>query len=88
MSSKFGLPLIFAGLLALTGGSVADAAAASARLVDPKPVLEPPRGPSAPTTQCVTISGTAYDGAVGQQQEPARTSTGRASNRWPTTRAR
>ena len=71
MSRKFGLPLIFAGLLALTGGSVATQQQFPPGYVDQKPILD------------AEIAGSLLI-----ILEPARTSTGRASIRSPTTPAR
>jgi len=64
------LPLIFAGLLALTGGSVATQQQFPPGYVDPKPILDAAiQAIGNDKLNCVTISGTAYDGAVGQQKE-------------------
>src|SRR5258708_7166243 len=73
MSRKFGLPLIFAGLLALTGGSVATQQQFPPGYVDPKPILDPAlKAIRDDKLNWVTISGTAYDGAVGQQKEAGK----------------
>ena len=66
------LQLITAGLVAVTGAAVA-----TQRLppgyVDPGPVLAAAsKAIGADNLKCVTISGTAYGGAVGQQRESAR----------------
>ena len=73
MSRTFGLPLMFAGLLALSGGSVATQQQFPPGYVDPKPILDAAiRAIGNDKLTCVTISGTAYDGAVGQQKEAGR----------------
>lgn len=70
MSRKFALPLMFAGLLALTGGSVATQQQFSPGYVDPKPILDAAiQAIGNDKLNCVTIAGTAYDGAVGQMKE-------------------
>ncbi len=70
MSRRFSLRLIFAGLLALTGGSVATQQQFPPGYVDPKPILDAAiQAIGNDKLNCVTISGTAYDGAVGQQKE-------------------
>jgi glyoxylase-like metal-dependent hydrolase (beta-lactamase superfamily II) len=73
MSRKFALPLMFAGLLALTGGSVATQQQFPPGYVDPKPILDAAiQAIGNDKLNCVTISGTAYDGAVGQQKESGK----------------
>jgi hypothetical protein len=72
MASESALRMVPALLVALMGAS-----AATQQLppgyVDPKPVLEAAaRAIGADQLKCVTISGTAYSGAVGQQRESAR----------------
>ena len=73
MVRKFGLPLIVAGLMALTGGSVATQQQLPPGFVDPKPILDAAiQAIGNDKLNCVTISGTAYDGAVGQQKEAGK----------------
>ena len=73
MSRKFGLPLVFAGLLALTGGSVATQQQFPPGFVDPKPLLDAAiQAIGNDKLNCVTISGSAYNGAVGQQKEAGK----------------
>src|SRR5437867_11889469 len=70
MSRRFSLPLplIFAGLLALTGGSVSTQQQLPPGYVDPKPIQDAAiQAIGNDKLNCVTISGTAYDGAGGQQ---------------------
>ena len=86
---------VIATLMAVTGGlAVAQRPPADQRLapgfVDPKPVLDAAvRAIGADKLKCLTISGTGYAGAVGQQFESGdqhRLAAG--SMRWPTTRGR
>src|SRR6058998_2234996 len=73
MSRRFSLPLIFAGLLALTGDSVATQQQFPPGYVDPKPILDAAiQAIGNGRLNCVTLSGTAYDGAVGQQKEAGK----------------
>jgi len=73
MSRKFGLPLIFAGLMALAGGSVATQQQFPPGYVDPKPLLDAAiQAIGNDKLNCVTISGTGYNGAVGQQKESGK----------------
>ena len=73
MSRKYALPVLFAGLLALTGRSVATQQQFAPGYVDPKPILDAAiQAIGNDKLNCVTISGTAYDGAVGQQKEAGK----------------
>ena len=73
MARKFGLPLILAGLVALAGGSVNTQQQFPPGFVDPKPLLDAAIAAIGnDKLNCVTISGTAYNGAVGQQKEAAK----------------
>ena len=70
MARKFGLPLFLAGLVALAGGSVHTQQQLPPGFVDPKPLLDAAIAAIGnDKLNCVTISGTAYNGAVGQQKE-------------------
>jgi hypothetical protein len=72
MSRTFVLPVICAGLLALMGGSVAtqQQPPLPPGFVDPKPLLDAAvKAIGNDKLNCVTISGTGYNGAVGQQKE-------------------
>ena len=72
MSRKFALPVIFAGLLAATGGSVATQQLPPG-FVDPKPILDAAiREIGNDKLNCVTIAGEGYNGAVGQQKEAGK----------------
>ena len=63
--------------------------AAAPGFVDPMPVLDAAaKAIGTANLRCVTISGTAYAGAVGQQRESARNVDWPGSTRWPTTRGR
>ena len=74
MSRKFALPVIFAGLSgAMRGGSVATQQQFPPGFVDPKPILDAAiQAIGNDKLNCVTIAGTAYDGAVGQQKEAGK----------------
>ena len=73
MLTRFGLPVVIAGLLALTGGSVATQQQFLPGFVDPKPILDAAiQAIGNDRLDCVTISGTAYGGAVGQQREAGK----------------
>src|SRR5947207_1730069 len=73
MSRKVALAAIVAGLFALTGGSVATQQQFPPGYVDPKPILDAAiKAIGNDKLNCVTISGTAYDGAVGQQKEAGK----------------
>ncbi len=72
MLRKFAVPVIFAGLLAVTGGSVATQQLPPG-YVDPKPILDAAvRAIGNDKLNCVTIAGEGYNGAVGQQKEAAK----------------
>lgn len=72
MVRRFRLPVLLAGLAALMGGSVASQQLPPG-YVDPKPILDAAiQAIGNDKLACVTISGTAYDGAVGQQRESGR----------------
>jgi len=72
MAKESALRMVPAFLVALMGASVATQPL-SPGYVDPGPVLEAAaRAIGSDRLKCVTISGTAYDGAVGQQSESAR----------------
>jgi glyoxylase-like metal-dependent hydrolase (beta-lactamase superfamily II) len=67
MSRKFGMPLLLAGLLALRGGSVSTQQQFPPGFVDPTPILDAAVDAIGnDKLNCVTLSGTAYNGAVGQ----------------------
>ena len=73
MLRKFTLPVIFAGLLALTGGSVSTQQQFPPGFVDPKPLLDAAvKAIGNDKLNCVTISGEGYNGAVGQQKEAGK----------------
>ena len=73
MASECALRTVPAILVAIMGASVATQQQLPPGFVDPGPVLEAAaRAIGADRLRCVTISGTAYGGAVGQQRESAR----------------
>ena len=72
MVRRYRLPVLLAGLAALMGGSVTSQQLPPG-YVDPKPILDAAiQAIGNDKLTCVTISGTAYDGAVGQQRESGR----------------
>ncbi len=72
MLRKFALPVIVAGLFAVMGGAVATQQLPPG-FVDPKPILAAAiQAIGNDKLNCVTISGTGYDGAVGQQKEAGK----------------
>ena len=73
MLRTFGFPVLVAGLLALMGGSVATQQQFPPGFVDPQPILAAAiEAIGNDRLNCVTISGTAYSGAVGQQREAGK----------------
>ncbi len=63
---------IFVALLALMGGTAASQQL-SPGYIDPRPVLQAAaKAIGTDNLKCVTISGTGYDGAVGQQKEAGK----------------
>ncbi len=71
MSSRLGLPVIVAVVLAFLGPRAATQQLSPGYL-DPLPILAAAEQAIGTTNlKCVTISGTAYGGAVGQQREAA-----------------
>ena len=69
MSRKLGFSAVLAGLLAAAGASVATQQLPPG-YVDPKPILDAAiQAIGNDKLTCVTLSGTAYNGAVGQQKE-------------------
>ena len=73
MLRTFGFPVLVAGLLAMTGGSVATQQQFPPGYVDPQPILAAAiQAIGNDRLNCVTISGTAYGGAVGQQREAGK----------------
>ena len=72
MLKRFTRPVLLAGLVALVGASVT-AQQFSPGYVDPKPILDAAiQAIGNDKLNCVTLSGTAYDGAVGQQKEAGK----------------
>ena len=72
MLRKFAAPVVVAGLFAVTGGAVATQQLPPG-YVDPKPLLDAAiKEIGNDKLNCVTISGTGYDGAVGQQKEAGK----------------
>src|SRR6187431_1206981 len=70
MARKFGLALTLAGLVAVAGGAVHTQQQFPPGFVDPKPILDAAVAAIGnDKLNCVTIAGTAYNGAVGQQKE-------------------
>src|ERR671933_445359 len=72
MLSRFRVPVFFAVLVAAMGASVATQQLPPG-YVDPKPILDDAiKAIGNDKLNCVTLSGTAYNGAVGQQKEAGR----------------
>lgn len=72
MTQRFGLPTVLAFLVALMGARVATRQLPPGYL-DPQPILAAAsKAIGTDNLKCVTISGTAYSGAVGQARESAR----------------
>jgi glyoxylase-like metal-dependent hydrolase (beta-lactamase superfamily II) len=64
---------VLVGLVALAGRTVTTQQPLPPGYLDPKPILDAARSAiGTDNLRCVTISGTAYDGAVGQQKETNR----------------
>ena len=75
MDSARGFPVlaVLIGLVALAGRTVTTQQPLPPGYLDPKPILDTARAAiGTDNLRCVTISGTAYDGAVGQQKETNR----------------
>jgi glyoxylase-like metal-dependent hydrolase (beta-lactamase superfamily II) len=73
MARTLSVPVVLFGLLTLAGTTVATQQLLSPGYLDPKPILDRARKAiGTDTLRCVTISGTAYDGALGQQKETAK----------------
>ena len=90
MARTFWVLAVLVGLVALAGRTVTTQQPLPPGYLDPKPILDAARSAiGTDNLRCVTISGTAYNGAVGQQRgDRARTSTGPASTPSPTTPGR
>src|SRR6185436_8237949 len=72
MARSLSVLAVLLGLVALAGRTVTTQPPPPGYL-DPKPILDAARGAiGTDNLRCVTISGTAYDGAVGQQKETNR----------------
>ncbi len=72
MAKRFGLPTTVAFVVALMGARAATRQLPTGYL-DPQPILNAAaKAIGVDNLKCVTISGTAYGGAVGQQRESAR----------------
>ena len=70
MLRRFGVPVLFAAILALTGGSVATQQQFPPGYVDPAPLLAAVAAEIGEANlTCITYSGTGYSGAVGQTRE-------------------
>ena len=70
MLRKFALPVCLAGLFAVAGGSVATQQLSAGLHRSEADSRRRRRGAiGTDKLQCVTIAGTAYNGAVGQQKE-------------------
>ena len=70
MAKTLWVSAVLVGLVALTGRTVTTQQALPPGYLDPKPILDAARNAiGADSLRCVTISGTAYNGAVGQQKE-------------------
>ena len=64
---------VLLGLVALAGRTVTTQQPLPPGYLDPKPILDAARAAiGADSLRCVTIAGTAYDGALGQQKETAK----------------
>jgi glyoxylase-like metal-dependent hydrolase (beta-lactamase superfamily II) len=73
MARTLSVPVVLFGLVALAGTTVTTQQPLSPGYLDPKPILDRARKAiGTDNLKCVTISGTAYDGAVGQQKETAK----------------
>jgi glyoxylase-like metal-dependent hydrolase (beta-lactamase superfamily II) len=73
MMRRFTAPLLFAVGAALTGRSVLTQSQYPPGFVDPKPILDAAiKAIGNDKLNCVTLSGTAYSGAVGQQREAGK----------------
>ena len=73
MARRFGVPAVIAVFLALTGGSFDAQQQFPPGYVDPRPLLDAAiKAIGNDKLNCVTISGTAYDGAVGQQKQAGK----------------
>ena len=73
MARTLSVPVVLFGLVALAGTTVTTQQPLSPGYLDPKPILDRARKAiGTDNLKCVTISGTAYDGALGQQKETAK----------------
>jgi metallo-beta-lactamase superfamily protein len=73
MARSLSVLAVLVGLVALAGRTVTTQQPLPPGYLDPKPILDAARAAiGTDSLRCVTISGTAYNGAVGQQKETNR----------------